>query len=57
MEGISDGYTVKDAYRALISNLSFESNRNFVRYWHKLIPLKVSLFAWRVLHKTSLARR
>ena len=44
------GYTVKGAYHLLTSVEESLAKSLFDDVWHKHIPLKVSLFAWRLLH-------
>ena len=56
------GYSVRGAYN-FITTTGTTVDRNLVdEVWHRLIPLKVSLFVWRLLHdrlptKDNLARR
>jgi len=59
---IHDGYTVRGAYYALTSTTSptIDTTTNLV--WHKQVPLKVSIAAWRLLKdrlptKINLLRR
>lgn len=59
--GKSKTYTLKEAYKVLISELSCETNRNWLRAWHKSILSKVSLLAWRlfqdrIVSKTNLSK-
>jgi len=44
------GYTVKGAYHLLTSVEEPPARGLFDDLWHKHVPLKVSLFAWRLLH-------
>jgi len=46
---IHDGYTVRGAYQILTDSASstFDTTRDLV--WHKQVPLKVSIVAWRML--------
>jgi len=43
------GYTVKGAYHLLTSVDEPLARGLFDHVWHKHVPLKVSLFAWRLL--------
>jgi hypothetical protein len=59
---IHDGYTVRGAYYALTATASpiLDTTTNLV--WHKQVPLKVSIVAWRLLKdrlptKINLRRR
>jgi len=56
------GYTVKGAYQLLTSVDEPPARGLFDNVWHKHVPLKVSLFAWRLLRnrlptKDNLVRR
>ena len=43
------GYTVKETYHYLTSADTHPDRGLFDNVWHKYVPLKVSLFAWRLL--------
>ncbi|GAU16239.1 hypothetical protein TSUD_298710 [Trifolium subterraneum] len=54
------GYTVKGAYQTLTSHSGVTLDSAADLIWHKQVPLKVSIFAWRLLRdrlptKTNLA--
>jgi hypothetical protein len=46
---IQNGYTVRGAYQILITPVSSTTDDNTVLVWHKQVPLKVSIVAWRLL--------
>ena len=50
------GYTVKRAYHLLTSVDEPPSMGLFDNVWHKHVPLKVSLFAWRLLRNRLLTK-
>jgi len=59
---ISAGYTVSNAYQLVTSQDSPQVDRAEALVWHKHVPLKVSIFAWRLLRnrlptRTNLVRR
>ncbi|WJX73507.1 hypothetical protein P8452_57279 [Trifolium repens] len=43
------GYSVRSAYQLLTSHVSFPLGEAEDLVWHKQVPLKVSIFAWRLL--------
>jgi len=43
------GYTVRGTYRFLTSSDDYMERSTVSNVWHKLVPSKVSLFAWRLL--------
>jgi hypothetical protein len=43
------GYSVRGAYQLLTSQDSFTLGEAEDLVWHKQVPLKVSIFAWRLL--------
>ncbi|XP_024640546.1 uncharacterized protein [Medicago truncatula] len=43
------GYSVGGTYRFLTNSEEQVANDVFIDVWHKLVPTKVSLFAWRLL--------
>lgn len=43
------GYTVQGAYSLLISQVPQVVDYALDLVWHKLVPLKVSVFAWRLI--------
>ncbi|XP_024630905.2 uncharacterized protein [Medicago truncatula] len=45
----SGGYTVRGAYSLLISQVPSVAVDDLDLVWHKQVPLKVSVFAWRLL--------
>jgi hypothetical protein len=56
------GYTVKGTYRFLTTSDDHVADVAGLDVWHKLVPSKVSLFAWRLLQdriptKSNLVRR
>ncbi|GAU22961.1 hypothetical protein TSUD_247050 [Trifolium subterraneum] len=56
------GYSVRGAYQLLTSHPSDPQDAVLDLIWHKQVPLKVSIFAWRLLRdrlptKTNLAAR
>jgi len=57
-----DGYTVRDVYDMLTSQEQPHLHQNMELIWHKQVPLKVSIIAWRLLRdrlptKANLADR
>jgi hypothetical protein len=44
------GYTVRDAYQILTSQDSVILGEAEDLIWHKQVPLKVTILAWRLLH-------
>lgn len=60
--GKSHTYTVKKAYKVLMSSASIEANPKCEKAWHNSIPPKVSILVWRIFQdristKINLARR
>ncbi|XP_024630828.1 uncharacterized protein [Medicago truncatula] len=58
----SDGYTIRGAYHVLTSQDHSDAATDAELVWHKQVPLKVSVFAWRLLRdrlpmKTNLIAR
>jgi hypothetical protein len=56
------GYTVHGVYDMLTSQAQQQVNQNLELIWHKQVPLKVSILAWRLLKnrlptKSNLADR
>jgi len=56
------GYSLRGEYRFLTTNDALSDREVTIDFWHKNIPSKVSLFAWRLLRnilptKDNLARR
>jgi len=47
-----DDYTVKVAYRSIMSGLPSQSNQAWVRAWHKSIMSKVSCLVWKIFQNT-----
>ncbi|XP_039687072.1 uncharacterized protein [Medicago truncatula] len=45
----SGGYTVRGAYSLLISQVPPVADYDLDLVWHKQVPLKVSVFAWRLI--------
>jgi hypothetical protein len=43
------GYSVREAYHLLTSGVAPLGREHIDNVWHNLIPLKVSLFVWRLL--------
>jgi len=59
---IHDGYTVRGAYQILSTTVVPNLDTNIDYIWHKQVPLKVSISAWRLLKdmlptKNNLVRR
>jgi len=60
--GSERGYSVCDVYDLLTSQENPQLHHNLDFIWHKKVPLKVSIFAWRrlrdrLLTKSNLAIR
>ncbi|KAK2415965.1 hypothetical protein QL285_038402 [Trifolium repens] len=58
----ASGYSVRDAYQVLTSQDSITTGEAADLLWHRQVPLKVSIFAWRLLRdrlptKTNLVSR
>ncbi|MCI64593.1 cysteine-rich receptor-like protein kinase, partial [Trifolium medium] len=43
------GYSIRGAYQLLISQQRIDLDAVEELIWHKQVPLKVSIFAWRLL--------
>jgi len=59
---IAGGYTVRGVYQILTTQTSLSADALGDMVWHKQVPLKVSIFMWRLLQdrlttKTNLMRR
>jgi len=56
MLDLSDRYSVRSVYQKLTSLefLSFDATSDFI--WHKQVPLKVSIMAWRLLRNRLLKK-
>lgn len=52
----SHGYTVRESYRFLTNNGNLVDRSLVYDVWHKSIPSKVSLFAWRLLRNRLLTK-
>ena len=46
---LCDGYSAKGAYNLLISQVSHGVEATSYFIWHKQVPLKVSVLAWRLI--------
>ena len=62
LPNITGGYTVRGAYQILTSNDNLVLDDTGALVWHKQVPLKVSILAWRLLRdrlptKNNLLRR
>ncbi|MCH88260.1 O-acyltransferase WSD1, partial [Trifolium medium] len=44
------GYTIRGAYQLLTSHDSATTDDADNLIWHSQVPLKISIFAWRLLH-------
>lgn len=42
-------YSVKPAYKCIMSDGKNRTEEVFLKIWHKFIPLKVAVFSWQVL--------
>jgi hypothetical protein len=51
-----DGYSVREAYKDLISRTSCSTSAVWSKVWHKSIPSKVSCMVWRLLQNRLATR-